>query len=114
MTGKGFLQCPNGHCFDGDFKEGELHGEGKFFVKDGTFSTEGKYTEGVPEYISNKYLFELTSPIETEEEDPKAKKDKKAPTPDEEFEGNPTKIVIDMINPDETKRIVSFTMKIIH
>jgi hypothetical protein len=90
-----------------------LHGEGKFFVKDGTFSTEGKYTEGVPEFIANKYQFDLSSPTE-EEEDPKAKKDKKPPTPEDEVEGNPVKIVIDMINPDETKRVVSFSMKIVH
>ena len=114
MTGKGFLECPNGHCFTGDFKDGNLHGDGKFFVKDGTYSTEGKYTDGVPEYTANKYLFELNSPIEQEEEDPKAKKDKKPPTPEEEVEGNPVKIVIDMINPDETKRFVGFTMKIVH
>lgn len=46
----------------GDFKDGKLHGEGKFFVKDGTYSIEGKYSDGVPEYVANKYLFDLSSP----------------------------------------------------
>ena len=63
--------------------------------------------------IANKYVFDLISPSE-EEKDPKAKTDKKPPTPDEEPEGNPIKIVIDMINPDETKKVVSFSMKIVH
>lgn len=116
MTGKGFLECMNGDCFTGDFKEGKLHGEGKFFVKDGSYSIEGKYTEGVPEYEANKYLFNLASPIE-EEEDPKAKKDaKKPPTPIEEEkpEGNAIKISIDVCNPDESKKLVSFSLRIVH
>jgi hypothetical protein len=113
MTGKGFLQCTNGNCYSGDFKDGKLHGEGRFFVKDGTYSTEGQYTEGMPEYSANKYLFKLDSP--TEKEESKDKKDaKKPPVEEEKVEGAPVKISIDIINPDESKKIVSFTLRIVN
>ena len=91
----------------GDFKDGKLHGQGKFFVKDGTYSIEGNYIEGTPEYTANKYNFELLAPLE-EVQDSKDKKDAKKTPVEEEPEGNPVKSVIDMCNPDETKRIVSF------
>jgi len=42
------------------------------------------------------------------------KKDKKPATPEEEESGNPIKIVIDVLNEDESKKVVSFSMKIIH
>jgi hypothetical protein len=120
MTGKGSLQCTNGDCFMGEFKEGKLHGDGKFFVMNGTYSTAGNYTEGVPEYSANKYLFKLDSPTE-EKEDPKDKKDAKKPpvaVEEEKADGkgkaNAIKITIDMINPDESKKIVSFSLRIVH
>jgi hypothetical protein len=105
MTGKGFLQCKDGSCFTGDFKEGKLHGHGKFFVKNGTYSIEGKYTEGAPEYTANKYLFNLVSPVEEGGIDTKVEKGKggkpPAPVEEEPKDGNAVKISIDMCNPDE-------------
>jgi hypothetical protein len=41
---------------------------------------------------------------EPEEEDPKAKKDKKPPTEEQEGSGHETKIVIDNANPREEQR----------
>ncbi len=64
---------------------------------------EGKFTEGVPEYLPSKFNFEILSPKE-EEEDPKAKKaPAKAASPvnDEEEKGNEIKIIIDNCNPNE-------------
>jgi hypothetical protein len=73
---------------------------------------------GEPAIEASKYLFELTSPVEGEgEEDPKAKKDPKKvapPTPEEGVEGNATKIAIDNAGEDETKKIVGFSMTIVH
>jgi hypothetical protein len=71
----------------------------------------------VPEYEATKYDFELVSPIEVEEEDPKAKKapPKGAPVPtSDEGEGNEVKISIDNAAEDEGKKMVSFKMTVIH
>ena len=83
MTGQGFLQCQgeNKKCYKGDFKDGKLHGQGEFFVDDGTYKLSGAYNEGVPEIEATGYKITVSSP-EVEEEDPKAKKDKK-PAADE-------------------------------
>lgn len=72
---------------------------------------------GVPEFEATKYQFELTSPIEAEEEDPKAKKappGKGAAPMSEEGEGNEIKISIDNAVEDESKKIVGFKMTVIH
>lgn len=72
---------------------------------------------GVPEFEATKYNFELTSPIEAEDEDPKAKKAPpgKPPVPtSEEGEGNENKISIDNAVEDESKKIVGFKMTVIH
>lgn len=55
MTGQGLLHASNNKSYEGSFKDGKLHGEGKFFVKDGTYSLEGKYNEGLPEMEASKY-----------------------------------------------------------
>jgi len=64
MTGDGLLNAQNNQSYEGLFKDGKLHGQGKYFVNNGTYSLTGKYTEGVPEIEATKYLFELTSPVE--------------------------------------------------
>ena len=55
MTGQGLLHASNNKSYEGSFKDGKLQGEGKFFVKDGTYSLEGKYNEGLPEMEASKY-----------------------------------------------------------
>ena len=95
MTGKGLLHAPENKSYEGEFLEGKLNGEGRFFVKDGTYCLSGTYNMGVPEFEASKYQFELTSPLEVEEEDPKAKKAPPAKAPaatSEEEEGNEIKI----------------------
>jgi hypothetical protein len=37
MTGQGFLEKLNNQSFKGSFKNGLLHGEGEFFIKDGSY-----------------------------------------------------------------------------
>jgi len=74
--------------------DGKLNGQGKFFIKNGTFSLESNYSMGEAEFEAHKYLFKVISPVE-EDEDPKAgKKDaKKAVTPiEEEAGGNDIKL----------------------
>jgi|TARA_B110000285_G_scaffold227003_1_gene287589 hypothetical protein len=85
-------------------------------VKDGTYSLSGQYNMGVPEIEASKYQFELTSPLEVEEEDPKAKKapPAKAPAAEAEEEGNEVKIQIDNALEDETKKIVGFKLTVVH
>ena len=99
--------------YRGSFKEGKLHGEGKFFVEKGTYSLESNYTDGVPEYSANKFLLKVVSPVE-EEEDPKAKKDaKKAPVPEENEGGNEIKILIDTCSPNEDQKKLSLNISIV-
>ena len=101
--------------YRGTFKDAKLHGEGKFFVENGTYSLESTYTDGVPEYSANKFLLKVISPVE-EEEDPKAKKDaKKAPPTPEDGEGtgNEVKILIDIANPNEEQKKLSFTITVV-
>jgi hypothetical protein len=113
MTGKGFLQCPGESklCYRGDFKEGKLHGQGEFFVEDGTYKLAGNYTEGVPETEATAYSMAVSSP-EAEEEDPKAKKDKKPATDEVEGQGHEIKIIIDNANPREEQRQLSFSLTV--
>lgn len=124
MTGNGFLQCASGKCFEGQFSDGKLHGDGKFFVKDGSYSLEGKFTQGQPELQANKYLFKVVTPVPEADDAPKAggggKKDpKKGPQPtapviDEGIEtGNEIRISIDNANPDETQRVLSFSLTVV-
>jgi len=65
---------------------------------------EGKFSEGTPENLPNKYNFVILTPKE-EEEDPKAKGKAPAkaaqPVADEEEKGNEIKIVIDNCNPND-------------
>lgn len=111
MTGKGFLEKLNNQSFKGEFKDGLLHGEGQFFIKDGSYQLDSKWTDGVPEYQSNKVLFEVLSPVE-EEEDPKVKKDPKkaaaAPVEEGEGTGNEIKISVDLANANEEQRKLTF------
>jgi hypothetical protein len=103
MTGQGFLEKAANQSFEGMFKDGKLHGEGKYFIHEGSYYLQSKWDNGVPEHEANKLLFEVVSPFK-EEEDPKAKKDaKKAPVPEEETEGtgNEIKIALDLANPNE-------------
>lgn len=92
-----------------------LHGEGEFFIKDGTYKLESTWENGVPKHETNKMLFECLSPVE-EEEDPKAKKDPKkaAPVEDDVGTGNDIKITVDLANPNEAQRVFSFEMKIVY
>ena len=124
MTGNGFLQCASGKCFEGEFQDGQLHGDGKFFVKDGSYSLEGKFEEGKPGLQANKYLFKVASPVAEADDAPKAggggKKDPKkgaqptAPVVDEGIEtGNETKISIDNANPDEAQRVLTFSLTVV-
>ena len=57
----------------------------------------------------NKYLLDILSPVEEEENDPKAKKApaKGAPSPDENEGTNVLKIAIDVANADEEKKKLS-------
>ena len=43
MTGKGLLHALENKSYEGEFLDGKLNGEGKFFVKDGTYSLSGQY-----------------------------------------------------------------------
>lgn len=87
-----------------------MHGEGTFYVEGATYSLSGAYHEGEPARSAAKYDVKILSPVE-EEEDPKAKKDaKKAPAAavdEAEGAGNAVKVIIDVCNPDETKKNVS-------
>lgn len=116
MTGQGFLEKLKNQSFKGQFKDGKLHGEGEFFVKDGTYKLVSKWEDGVPAHEANKVLFEVLSPVE-EEEDPKAKKDAKkapaAPVDEGEGTGNEIKIAVDLANPNEEQRKLTFEMKIV-
>lgn len=114
MTGLGDLQSNNKKCYKGQFVDGKLHGEGVFSVQGGSYSLGGKFTNGVPEFQANKYLLDVISPIE-EEEDPKAKKDpKKAAAQIEEPEGgNAIKISLDTANPDEARRALSLSLTVV-
>lgn len=49
MTGQGFLEKLQNQSFKGHFKEGKLHGDGEFFIKDGTYKLVSKWDNGVPE-----------------------------------------------------------------
>lgn len=116
MTGNGFLQKTDNTSYKGDFKEGKLHGEGTFYIENGTYSLTGKFNEGVPEVQASKYLLNIVSP-EEEEEDPKAKKDPKkgaaAPVDEGEGTGNTLKILLDTTNPNEARRIVEFNVEVV-
>ena len=49
-------------CYKGEFKEGKLHGEGEFFVEDGTYKLAGEYNEGIPEIEASGYTMKVISP----------------------------------------------------
>lgn len=55
MTGQGLFHALEKKSYKGQFQEGKLNGEGKFFIKDGTYSLSGLYNMGVPEYEASKY-----------------------------------------------------------
>ena len=38
MTGEGYLKCYNGKSYEGTFLDGELNGDGRFFVEGATYS----------------------------------------------------------------------------
>jgi hypothetical protein len=99
MTGEGFLRCINGKSFKGLFKEGKLNGEGTFNVEKGTYSLSGMWNEGEAELLANKYLLEVLSPPDEEEEPNKAKGKppaKNAALVEEEVGINALKVKIDV------------------
>ena len=79
LTGSGKLEMANGQCYSGAFRDGSLNGEGKFYVKHGSYSLEGNFTNGQPDVPVNKYIFKLLSPVVDDAADMKASKDKKMP-----------------------------------
>jgi len=56
------------------------------YVQNGTFSLKSNFSNNEPSYLCNRFTYELVSPIiKVEVEDPKAKKDSKAPPAKKEF-----------------------------
>ena len=76
-----------------------------------TYELAGKWNFGKPELESNKCVVSVVSPVK-EEEDPKAKKDPKKPV-EEEPEGNPIKIAIDVSNPNEENRALTIQIEVL-
>lgn len=112
MTGEGYLCLASGKSYKGIFEDGKLNGEGRFFIEGdlGTYSFESIWSFGAPELKCNQYLLDIISPAK-EEEDPKAKKDKKA-TDEEEFGNNEIKLCIDITNPNEEARVLSLGLTV--
>lgn len=115
INGQGILQRTTQQSYSGLFQDGLLHGQGTFYVENGTYSLEHTYNEGEPEYRANTYTTVVTSPPEESEEPVKGKGKppaKGAPAQEESTGKNEMKVNIDVTNPDEEKRKLGIDMKV--
>lgn len=109
------MSYPDNKCYRGEFKDGLLDGEGEFFLKnEGSYSLKGTFSKGKATLKANKFLFKIKSPA-VPEEDPNAKKDPKkvASAIEEDFGSNKVKIIVDISNPNEANRVLSFNLEIV-
>lgn len=116
MVGNGYLKCADGQSYQGEFDNGKLHGEGIYRIENGTYSLAGKWTHGQAEFEANKYLLDVLSPPEEEEEQNKAKGKppaKGAAPIEEDVFLNEKRIKIDVSNPDEVKRKLGLAIKVV-
>ena len=75
--GTGNFTTQDGFSYEGKFEGGKRQGQGVYYIDKGTFRLQASFIEGEPECQTNKFSYELVSPIlEAEHVDPKAKQSK--------------------------------------